>query len=152
MAEIVLTSAVTALFEKLLSVDLMKLTHSEGIESQLQNLKTKWRYFEAVLADASERLITEESVKVWLQDLHSLAYDLEDVLDDMATEIMRRKLNDDSRGRTSTGLRPMVFWSLLGFRQGCYGGSRWSVAGKTQISKKKHRKTDQNVDFYKFKA
>ncbi|XP_071719959.1 putative disease resistance RPP13-like protein 1 isoform X3 [Rutidosis leptorrhynchoides] len=103
MAEIVLTSAVTALFEKLLSVDLMKLTHSEGIESQLQNLKTKWRYFEAVLADASERLITEESVKVWLQDLHSLAYDLEDVLDDMATEIMRRKLNDDSRGRTSTG-------------------------------------------------
>ncbi|XP_071719894.1 putative disease resistance RPP13-like protein 1 [Rutidosis leptorrhynchoides] len=103
MAEIVVSSAVTVLFEKLLSGDLMKLIRSERIESQLEKLKTKWTYIEAVLADASEKHITQESVKVWLLDLHRLAYDIEDVLDDMATETIRRKLKDESRGSTSTG-------------------------------------------------
>ncbi|XP_071719166.1 putative disease resistance RPP13-like protein 1 [Rutidosis leptorrhynchoides] len=103
MAEIVVSSAVTVLFEKLLSGDLMKLIRSEKIESQLEKLKTKWTYIEAVLADASEKHITQESVKVWLLDLHRLAYDIEDVLDDMATESLRRKLNDELRGSTSTG-------------------------------------------------
>ncbi|XP_071719164.1 putative disease resistance RPP13-like protein 1 [Rutidosis leptorrhynchoides] len=103
MAEIVVSSAITVLLEKLLSGDLIKLTRSEGIESRLEKLKTKWTYIEAVLADASERHITQEAVKVWLLDLHRLAYDIEDVLDDMATESLRRKLNNESRGSTSTG-------------------------------------------------
>ncbi|XP_071719151.1 putative disease resistance RPP13-like protein 1 [Rutidosis leptorrhynchoides] len=103
MAEIVVSSAVTVLFEKLLSVDFMSLFGSEEITSQLDKLKTKWKHIEAVLADASEKHITQESVKVWLLDLHRLAYDIEDVLDDMATEIMKRNFNDESRGSTSTG-------------------------------------------------
>ncbi|XP_071719160.1 putative disease resistance RPP13-like protein 1 [Rutidosis leptorrhynchoides] len=103
MAEIVVSSAVTVLFEKLLSGDLMKLTRSERIETQLEKLKEKWEYIEAVLADASEKHITDKVVIKWLLDLHCLAYDIEDVLDDMATETLRRKLNDESRGSTSTG-------------------------------------------------
>ncbi|XP_071721429.1 putative disease resistance RPP13-like protein 1 isoform X2 [Rutidosis leptorrhynchoides] len=82
----------------------MKLTRSEGIEPQLEKLKSKWTYIEAVLADASEKHITQEAVKVWLLDLRRLAYDIEDVLDDMATETLRRKLNDVSSGSTSTGV------------------------------------------------
>ncbi|XP_071719109.1 putative disease resistance RPP13-like protein 1 [Rutidosis leptorrhynchoides] len=75
MAEIVVSTVVTVLIEKLLS---------------------------AVLADASEKHITQEAVRLWLQELHHVAYDLDDVLDDMATEIMRRKLNDESQGSSST--------------------------------------------------
>ncbi|XP_071719127.1 putative disease resistance RPP13-like protein 1 [Rutidosis leptorrhynchoides] len=97
MAEIVITAAVTVLIEKLLSVDLKKLTRSEEIKSQLQNLKTNWELIEAVLADANEKHITNISVKKWLQELRHLAYDMEDVLDDMATETIRRKLKDESR-------------------------------------------------------
>ncbi|XP_071717765.1 putative disease resistance RPP13-like protein 1 isoform X2 [Rutidosis leptorrhynchoides] len=103
MAEVVVTTAVTVLIEKLLSVDLKKLTRSEGIEFQLQNLKTNWDLIEAVLADANEKHITQEAVKKWLEELRHLAYDIEDVLDDMATETIRRKLKDESRGSTSTG-------------------------------------------------
>ncbi|XP_071719123.1 putative disease resistance RPP13-like protein 1 [Rutidosis leptorrhynchoides] len=103
MAEIVITAAVTVLIEKLLSVDLKKLTRSEKIESQLQDLKTNWELIEAVLADANEKHITQEAVKKWLQELRHLAYDIEDVLDDMATETIRRKLKDEARGNTSTG-------------------------------------------------
>ncbi|XP_071719761.1 putative disease resistance RPP13-like protein 1 [Rutidosis leptorrhynchoides] len=103
MAEVVVTAAVTVLIEKLLSVDLKKLTRSDGIESQLQNLKTNWDLIEAVLADANEKHITQEAVKKWLQELRHLAYDIEDVLDDMATETIRRKLKDETRGSTSTG-------------------------------------------------
>ncbi|XP_071719171.1 putative disease resistance RPP13-like protein 1 [Rutidosis leptorrhynchoides] len=103
MAEIVLTSAVTVLIEKLLSGDLMNLTRSEGIASQLPNLKEKWEYIEAVLADASEKHITEKVVIKRLQELRHLAYDIDDVLDDMDTETLRIKLNDELRGSTSTG-------------------------------------------------
>ncbi|XP_071719172.1 putative disease resistance RPP13-like protein 1 [Rutidosis leptorrhynchoides] len=103
MAEIVLTSTVTVLIEKLLYGDLMKLTRSEGITSQLQNLKEKWEYIEAVLADASEKQITEKVVIKRQQELPHLAYDIDDVLDDMATETLRIKLNDELRGSTSTG-------------------------------------------------
>ncbi|XP_071719162.1 putative disease resistance RPP13-like protein 1 [Rutidosis leptorrhynchoides] len=103
MAEILVTTAVTVLLEKLLSGDFMKLIGSKEITSQLENLKEKWESIEAVLADASEKHITEKVVIKWLLDLHRLAYDIEDVLDDMATETLRRKLNDESRGSTSTG-------------------------------------------------
>ncbi|XP_071719152.1 putative disease resistance RPP13-like protein 1 [Rutidosis leptorrhynchoides] len=72
--------------------------------SWLEKLKTKWTYIDVVLANASERHITQEAVKVWLLDLHRLAYDIEDVLDDMATETLRRKLNDESHGNTSIGV------------------------------------------------
>ncbi|XP_071719115.1 uncharacterized protein [Rutidosis leptorrhynchoides] len=103
MAEIVLTATVTVLLENLLSGKLIKLTGFVGIESQLKDLQTNWKYIDAVLADASEKQITDRSVNVWLQDFHDLAYDMEDVLDDMATETMRRKMNDESHGSTSTG-------------------------------------------------
>ncbi|XP_071719153.1 putative disease resistance RPP13-like protein 1 [Rutidosis leptorrhynchoides] len=99
----VVSSAVNVLLEKLLSSDFRKLIGSKEITSQLENLKTKWTYIEGVLADASEKHITHEAVKVWLLDLHRLAYDIEDVLDDLATKTLRRKVNDELRGSTSTG-------------------------------------------------
>ena len=47
---------------------------------------------EAVLADAEEKQITERGIQMWLEDLEDLAYDLDDVLDEIATEALRRKL------------------------------------------------------------
>ncbi|XP_071719116.1 putative disease resistance RPP13-like protein 1 [Rutidosis leptorrhynchoides] len=103
MADTVVSAAVNVLIEKIFSGDLLKMVRSEGIESQLKELQKTWNYIEAVLADASEKQITDRSVKLWLQDLRRLAYDIEDVLDDMATECMRRKFCDESYGSTSTG-------------------------------------------------
>ncbi|KAK2973112.1 hypothetical protein RJ640_000639 [Escallonia rubra] len=44
-----------------------------------------------MLSDAEEKRITEKSVNMWLQQLQDLAYDLDDLLDELATEALRRK-------------------------------------------------------------
>ncbi|XP_057995113.1 putative disease resistance RPP13-like protein 1 isoform X2 [Hevea brasiliensis] len=46
----------------------------------------------AVLDDAEEKQLTNQLVKIWVSELRDLAYDVEDVLDEFATEALRRRL------------------------------------------------------------
>ena len=41
-----------------------------------------------VLDEAEEKQTTKPSVKNWLDNLRDLAYDMEDVLDEFATELL----------------------------------------------------------------
>lgn len=45
-----------------------------------------------MLSDAQEKQLTERAVKMWLDELRDLAYDVEDVLDEFTTEVLARKL------------------------------------------------------------
>ncbi|XP_023762373.1 putative disease resistance RPP13-like protein 1 [Lactuca sativa] len=103
MAEIVVSAVITVLCEKLISGDLMKLARSEGIDSQLKKWKKNLPLIQAVLADATQKEIKEKAVQLWVNDLQDLAYDIDDVLDDLATEVMRRKLNQEAHATTSIG-------------------------------------------------
>ncbi|XP_071719113.1 putative disease resistance RPP13-like protein 1 [Rutidosis leptorrhynchoides] len=64
MAEIVVSAAVTVLIEKLLAGDLMKFAPSKGIESTLKKWEKNLPMIQAVLADASEKHITQEAIKL----------------------------------------------------------------------------------------
>ncbi|XP_023762382.2 putative disease resistance RPP13-like protein 1 [Lactuca sativa] len=103
MAEIAVTAVITVLCEKLISGDLMKLAGSEGIDSQLKKWKNTLPLIQAVLADASQKHITDKAVQLWVNNLQDLAYDIDDVLDDLATEAIRRNLNKEALASTSTG-------------------------------------------------
>ncbi|XP_020538843.1 putative disease resistance protein At3g14460 isoform X2 [Jatropha curcas] len=46
----------------------------------------------SVLDDAEEKQMTNGFVKIWVTELRDLAYDVEDVLDEFATEVLRRRL------------------------------------------------------------
>ncbi|KAM0061949.1 putative virus X resistance protein-like, coiled-coil [Helianthus debilis subsp. tardiflorus] len=74
---------------------------SQGIHSELENLGKELSQIQAVLHDASDKEIKDEAVKQWLNDLQHLAYDIDDVLDDVATESMRRELTQESGASTS---------------------------------------------------
>ncbi|PWA85679.1 Disease resistance protein [Artemisia annua] len=102
MAEIVVSAVVNVLLEKLLSGDLMKLARSEEIDSQLQKWKKSLQLIQDVLADAGQKHITQTSVESWLHDLQDLAYDMDDVLDDMAFEALRRELNQEPQTSSSS--------------------------------------------------
>ncbi|KAL7617806.1 hypothetical protein Lser_V15G03614 [Lactuca serriola] len=102
MAKIVVSAVITVLCEKLISSDLMKLARSEGIDSQLKKWKKNLPLIQAVLADATQKHITDKAVQLWVNDLQDLAYDIDDVLDDLATEALRRKLNQEAHATTST--------------------------------------------------
>uniref|UniRef100_UPI001CB93B3C putative disease resistance RPP13-like protein 1 n=1 Tax=Erigeron canadensis TaxID=72917 RepID=UPI001CB93B3C len=90
MAEVVVGAIVTVVIEKLVGGELMKFARSEGMESQLKDWKRKLPLIQAVLADAGHKKITQRAVEMWLMELQDVAYDIDDVLDDIATEVMRR--------------------------------------------------------------
>ncbi|KAJ9558475.1 hypothetical protein OSB04_013089 [Centaurea solstitialis] len=105
MAEIIVGAIATVLFEKLASADFMKMVRSEGLDVQLKKWNKTFSDIQHVLADAGQKQITDRSVESWLHDLQDLAYDIDDVLDDLATEAMRRMLNKepDASSSTNTG-------------------------------------------------
>ncbi|CAI9277626.1 unnamed protein product [Lactuca saligna] len=101
MAEIVLSAFLTVVFEKLASEALKKIARSKGIDSELKKLKRSLIQIRSVLNDASEKEISDEAVKEWLNGLQHLSYDIDDLLDDLATETIHRELTHESGASTS---------------------------------------------------
>ncbi|KAI3788139.1 hypothetical protein L2E82_00823 [Cichorium intybus] len=102
VAEIFIGAFITVLFEKLASADLIRLARSAGIYSELDKWNNTLSQIQAVLVDAGQKHLRERSVQLWLHKLQHLAYDIDDVLDDLATEAMRRQLNHNTYATTST--------------------------------------------------
>ncbi|KAK1577697.1 hypothetical protein Q3G72_024014 [Acer saccharum] len=90
VGEIVLYAFLQVLFDRLVPRDLYSFF--PHVLPELQKWKKKLLKMEAVLADAEEKKLTDKPVKMWLDDLRDLAYDLEDLLDELATEELERKL------------------------------------------------------------
>ncbi|XP_057513356.1 putative disease resistance RPP13-like protein 1 [Actinidia eriantha] len=97
VGEIFLAAFIQVLFEKLASGELLNFVRREGIHTALEKWRRMLKEIEAVLADAEEKQITESLIQTWLEDLEDLAYDLDDVLDEIATEALRRKLKHQER-------------------------------------------------------
>ncbi|KAL7205927.1 hypothetical protein ACSBR2_018777 [Camellia fascicularis] len=69
-----------------------KLPTFAGIDTQLTNWTNMLRQIQAVLVDAEEKQMTVPAVNLWLDDLQDLAHDLDDVVDEFATEALRQSL------------------------------------------------------------
>ncbi|KAL8213869.1 hypothetical protein R6Q57_003318 [Mikania cordata] len=102
ITELFIGALITVLFEKLASGDLIKLSRSAGIHSELNKVRKNLALIRAVVVDASQKHITDTSVELWLKKHQHLSYEIEDVLDDLATEATRRQLNQESYASTST--------------------------------------------------
>ncbi|KAJ0860869.1 putative virus X resistance protein-like, coiled-coil [Helianthus annuus] len=101
MADAAASALVKLIFEKLADEAFKRYARAQGIHSELENLGRELSLIQALLHDASEKEVTDRSVGIWLNSLQHLAYDIEDVLDDVATEAMRRELTQESGASTS---------------------------------------------------
>ncbi|PWA85185.1 NB-ARC domains-containing protein [Artemisia annua] len=101
MAELVLSALLPVVFEKLTSLLENKITRSKEIHSELKKWQDKLPLIRAVLNDASEKEVTYEAVKLWLNRLQHLAYDIDDVLDGLATDAIRHEFTNESEGISS---------------------------------------------------
>ncbi|KAL7204939.1 hypothetical protein ACSBR2_017958 [Camellia fascicularis] len=81
-----------AVINKLLSSDLINLPRLWGVDTSIKELKKSFEDINDVLADAEEKQISDRAVNKWLKELQHLAYDADDVLDEFATEALRKKL------------------------------------------------------------
>ncbi|KAK4410525.1 putative disease resistance protein RGA4 [Sesamum angolense] len=55
-------------------------------KQEIQNLSSKFKQIQEVLQDAERRGVTDPSVKTWLEKLHELSYEVDDVLDEWETK------------------------------------------------------------------
>ncbi|XP_035837649.1 putative disease resistance RPP13-like protein 1 [Helianthus annuus] len=101
MAEAAAAALVKVIFEKLADEAFKKYARSQNIHSELKELGITLSQIQALLNDASHKEITDESVRLWLNSLQHLAYDIDDVLDKVATEAMHRELTPESEASTS---------------------------------------------------
>ncbi|KAJ0478578.1 putative P-loop containing nucleoside triphosphate hydrolase, leucine-rich repeat domain superfamily [Helianthus annuus] len=110
MAEIIASELLRAVFEKLSSEAVKKIGRSQGIQSELKKLERTLTQIQSLLNDASQKEITEKAVQNWLNGLQHLAYDIDDVLDELTTEAMHRELSQESGGITSKVKKLVPTW------------------------------------------
>ncbi|KAK8714294.1 hypothetical protein V6N13_149487 [Hibiscus sabdariffa] len=79
----------------------------------LDKLKPTLMSVKAVLDDAETKQITNSNVRSWVFDIKDAVYDAEDLLDEIATEALRLKLEpqDQTSSSTSIGLQVTSFFS-----------------------------------------
>ncbi|KAL2514544.1 putative disease resistance RPP13-like protein 1 [Forsythia ovata] len=101
IGEVFLGAFVTLLLERLASPKLLKFLRPSGIDAQWTKLRGTLLMITAVLTVAENNQTRNEAVKVWLNDLEDLAYDLDDLVDKLNTEAMQRKLMETDEESTS---------------------------------------------------
>ncbi|XP_047964467.1 putative disease resistance protein RGA1 [Salvia hispanica] len=93
LATAVATAGIKILVEKLM--DVLKKEYSRlfrSLKGDLENLQKTLRMIEAYLSDADNKAITQQLVKIWLSDLEGLAFDADNVLDELNYHLLRKKI------------------------------------------------------------
>ncbi|XP_062150517.1 putative disease resistance RPP13-like protein 1 [Alnus glutinosa] len=96
VAGIVLSPFLQVLFERMISRSFHDSLWGQKLTDKLlRKLKIALLTVTAVLEDAEDRQFTETSVKEWLDELKDTVYTSEDILDEIATQDLRRKLDSE---------------------------------------------------------
>ncbi|KAL5737342.1 hypothetical protein ACOSP7_030103 [Xanthoceras sorbifolium] len=122
MADLIITAVLPVLFEKLMSAELLKLATQEGVRSKFNKWEKTLKMINALLVDAEQKQHEDEAVKMWLDDLRDLAYDAEDILDEYATEALRRKLKIEEHQTSTSRARQIIPACCVG----CAPAALWS--------------------------
>ena len=117
VGESVLSAALQVLFGKLVFPELLNFAGQEGVIAELENWKEKLMMINEVLDEAEEKQTSKLSVKNWLDNLRDLAYDMEDVLDEFATELLRCRLMSEGADQvaTTSKVRSLIPTCFTGF-------------------------------------
>ena len=99
VAEAAVSSIFDLVLDKLVAAPLLQYARRHDVENTLNEWKRTLLHIEAVLTDAEQKQVRDRSVMLWLDDLKSLAYDMEDVLDDFNTEANRQILIPSSSSK-----------------------------------------------------
>ncbi|PWA97451.1 NB-ARC domains-containing protein [Artemisia annua] len=100
MAEVIASTLIEAVFRKLANEALKQVVRAKGIHAELKNLGKTLSDIQDLLIDASDKEVKEVRVQKWLNGLQHLTYDIDDLLDDLATEAIRSELTEQSGGST----------------------------------------------------
>uniref|UniRef100_A0A2N9IPW8 NB-ARC domain-containing protein n=1 Tax=Fagus sylvatica TaxID=28930 RepID=A0A2N9IPW8_FAGSY len=100
-----------------------EFTLTASVKEEIQKLESKFRTIQAVLNDAEKRQVKEEAVKLWLDKLKDVSYEMDDVLDEWNTAMIKADIAKEEEAETSTAkkrkvqpLIPNINFSILQHR------------------------------------
>ncbi|EXC21530.1 Disease resistance protein RGA2 [Morus notabilis] len=64
-----------------------EVSMGKGVQDAVENLRRNLETIKAVLKDAEKRQWKDKAVKVWMDELKDITYDMDDVFDEWKTEI-----------------------------------------------------------------
>ncbi|XVF78407.1 hypothetical protein PTKIN_Ptkin14bG0129800 [Pterospermum kingtungense] len=104
-----------------------------GIDEEGDNLTSNLQAIKAVLEDAEEKQLKDKALKNWLEKLKEVSYDIDDVLDDWNTAILKRQIEQETTGARDVPLLNKV-WSFILSSSFCVHGVvlRHDIALKIQ--------------------
>ncbi|KAJ4848512.1 hypothetical protein Tsubulata_048087, partial [Turnera subulata] len=83
---------VEEMLKKLASLAPERIDLAWGLKGKLQKLNVSLTFIRDVLHDALEKQAREESVRIWLQNLRVVAYEAEDVLDELGYKVLKQQV------------------------------------------------------------
>ncbi|KAL1075769.1 hypothetical protein V6Z11_D11G387400 [Gossypium hirsutum] len=97
MAEAIASDIAAELIIKLSSRALSQVGLWWNLKHDIHDLRRTGCQIKAVLLDAEEKSVTDNLVKVWLEDLKDVLYDADDLLDDFSTEALRKDVSGGNK-------------------------------------------------------
>ncbi|KAL0429222.1 UNVERIFIED_CONTAM: putative disease resistance RPP13-like protein 1 [Sesamum radiatum] len=91
VGELFLGAFLQVLFDRLASGLILAFARRERIYKLLKKWSQTLGIIQAVIDDAEEKQLADKAVKLWLEHLRDLAFDLDDVLDEIATQALKEK-------------------------------------------------------------
>ncbi|KAJ9168113.1 hypothetical protein P3X46_019675 [Hevea brasiliensis] len=90
-----------------------------GVKKEVQMLTTQFQLMKAVLVDAENKQLKNDAVKLWMQKLKNISYDMDDVLDEWTTAIQKSQIMGDERvsAKNKWKVRCLICFSCFRFRE-----------------------------------
>jgi hypothetical protein len=108
MAELIagafLSSSLQVIFEKLASVDIGNYFGGNKLDELVKELDIKLNSINHVLEEAEIKQFQNTHVKEWLYELKHVVYEADQILDEIATDAMLKKMKAESEPVTTTVL------------------------------------------------
>ncbi|XP_021831162.1 putative disease resistance protein RGA3 [Prunus avium] len=74
-----------------------ELKHVLNVKEDVEKFTRTLRVIQSMLEDAEQRQVTDQAVKIWLDELKDISYQMVDVLDEWNTDILRQQVEKQER-------------------------------------------------------
>ncbi|XP_030971366.1 putative disease resistance protein RGA4 [Quercus lobata] len=115
-----MTTIVTGLLEKsgsLLAEEVWsELKEFMSFDKEVRKLESTLRAIQAVLEDAEKKQVSDKAVELWLDKLKEAAYDVDNVLDELDTAIIKAKIEEEEeKAETTTATAKVECFNVTRF-------------------------------------
>ncbi|KAH0989138.1 hypothetical protein GBA52_000621 [Prunus armeniaca] len=131
---------VSVVLEQLISITRKQIEEEVrlvvNVDREVENLILHFNAIQAVLQDAEERQVKEARVKNWLRSLEDVSYDINDLLDEWNTEILKHQIEKEEKEGVALTKRKKVCLFIPSPRVCCGCGPIDKVVRRHDIAKR----------------